>query len=529
MASYIAIYLRLSLEDADLKDGEQKDESNSIHSQRLLLQQYIGEKADFAGLPVLEFVDDGYTGTNFERPQFQRMLAMIRSGEISCVIVKDLSRFGRNYLEVGDYLEHIFPFLGVRFIAVNDQYDSNSYLGTTGGVDVAFRNLVYQRYSQDLSEKVKSAMHMKMTKGKYVTHCPYGYQKKPGVKHTMILDPVTAPVVRQIFEAAIAGKKSTEIAMMLNDQRIPTPMEYKKLSRKGMHNETMWSHQAVLRIIKDYKYTGAMVNFKCENATIRAKAQRRMGPEEWVVVEDSHEAIVTHEEYELANASIRKVKAFTPVHSDQKDRVYYCAYCGRRLRKTYGLDEYYSCATQLYRSGCECSEIYWSKSDLEAVILAAYKAQLALMHQEHKLTRKPQADPLVECRQKQRQISGQVAACSSQNLQLYEQYKAGSFDKEAFLEQKAALTERKGRLENELLELQEAEGRLIHQLNEQSQRSQVFAASESKLQASDEELKVMMYEAIDKVVVYASREIEIHWKLNNSFENITQTKGNKVS
>ena len=252
MMRCIAAYLRLSQDDVDIGSNSLKDESDSIHSQRLLIQQYRKEHTDLSNLPVIEFVDDGYTGTNFDRPEFQRMIEKVRSGEVVCIIVKDLSRFGRNYLEVGDYLEHIFPFLGVRFISVNDHYDSKSYMGTTGGIDVAFRNLIYQRYSQDLSEKVKSAMHLKMSRGQYVTHCPYGYKKKQGVKHEMIPDPVTAPIVREIFEATIGGMKSTEIAAMLNAKQVPTPMEYKKVNRK-MHSDAMWSHQAVLRIIKEYK------------------------------------------------------------------------------------------------------------------------------------------------------------------------------------------------------------------------------------------------------------------------------------
>ena len=154
----LALYLRLSQEDEAAR-GKLKDESNSIHSQRLLLRQYVKEHEDLACLPIREFVDDGFSGTNFDRPQFQQMMAQVKAGEVGCILVKDLSRFGRNYLEVGDYLEHIFPFLGVRFIAVNDHFDSQEYVGMTTGIEVAFRNLVYQRYSQDLSEKVKSAMH----------------------------------------------------------------------------------------------------------------------------------------------------------------------------------------------------------------------------------------------------------------------------------------------------------------------------------------------------------------------------------
>lgn len=517
--SYLAMYLRLSQDDVDIKTDGLKDESDSIHSQRLLIKRYVHEHADLNRLPILEFVDDGYTGTNFERPGFQRMMSQIRAGSISCVIVKDLSRFGRNYLEVGDYLEHIFPFLNIRFIAVNDHYDSNGYIGTTGGIDVAFRNLIYQRYSQDLSEKVKSAMHMKMAKGKYITHCPYGYMKKPGVKHEMIPDPVTAPVVRKIFLAAISGKKSTEIAAMLNDMDIPTPMVYKNLSRKDMHNDAMWSHQAVIRIIKDYKYTGAMVNFKCENETIRASVQRRRKPEEWVVVENQHPPIVSHEEYEEANATLRKVKYTGFKVSDQRDRVYYCAHCGRRLRKTYGSDEYYSCATKLYRPDSVCSEIYWSRTEIEKVVLEAYKAQLALMNDAYqKVQAADKEDPLALCRNRQKKVLSEIEACNAQNLQLYEQYREGILDKNAFLEKKELNLQRRNQLEGRLSELQIEEEEMLKRKKEFAMQTQALKESRSLLTIPDEELRTLMYDAIEKVVVHGNREIDIRWKFSIPFQ-----------
>lgn len=524
MSLHIAMYLRLSQEDVDKKNNMLKDESNSIRSQRLLVQRHIQEHSEFADCSVMEFVDDGYTGTNFERPQFQRMITLIRSGEIQCVVVKDLSRFGRNYLEVGDYLEHIFPFLGVRFIAINDHYDSADYIGTTGGVDVAFRNLVYQQYSQDLSQKVKAAMHMKMARGQYVTHCPYGYKKVPGEKHRMVIDPVTAPVVREIFMAAIAGKKSTEIASALNERRIPTPMEYKKLSRKDVQNEAMWSHQAVLRIIKDYKYTGAMVNFKCENQTIRARVQKKNSADEWVVVENSHEPIVSHEEYESANALIRKVKAHRTVQHERTDRVYYCGHCGRRLRKTFGTDEYYSCATTLYRKDAECSAIHWSRTDLEQVVLSAYKAQIAVMEKQYrKMSKQKKTDPLEKCRESQKGLLKELSLIAEQNLRLYEDYKEGKFDAESFLEKKNRMFVKKKQMEEKLAEFQKQEEALLQQRElDKEQMSRLQGAFSVKGQP-DEELVKEMYRLIDKVIVYSNREIEIFWKLNDCFQ--TTMKG----
>lgn len=176
MKKSIGIYLRLSLEDVDKRTNKAKDESNSIVAQRQLIQRHIEQNPYLSNLPQMEFCDDGFSGTNFERPDFQRMIDLIRAGEIHIVIVKDLSRFGRDYLEVGDYLEHIFPFLGVRMISINDHYDSEKYLGNTAGMDIAFRNLIYDYYSKDLSKKVKSAMRTKQRNGGYITCCTYGYK-----------------------------------------------------------------------------------------------------------------------------------------------------------------------------------------------------------------------------------------------------------------------------------------------------------------------------------------------------------------
>lgn len=162
-----AAYLRTSLEDFNRAHGL-ADQSQSISNQRKVILEYVQHNPEFSEVQIREFIDDGLTGTNTDRPQFQAMIEAARRGEVKCIIVKDLSRFGRNYLDVGDYLEHIFPFLGVRVIAVNDGYDSKQYEGKTGGMDIAFRNFMYENYSRDLSIKVRSAMHSRMKKGRVV-------------------------------------------------------------------------------------------------------------------------------------------------------------------------------------------------------------------------------------------------------------------------------------------------------------------------------------------------------------------------
>lgn len=223
----IGKYIRLSQADQDLMKKENKSESESISHQKALIQNFINDSIELKDSMQYEFFDDGYFGTNFKRPSFEQLLEKIKKGEINCVIVKDFSRFGRDYIELGDYLERIFPFMGVRFISINDHYDSLDYKGTTGGLDVVMKNIVYDYYSKDLSMKVKTAKYQKMKQGKYLGgHVPYGLMKDPKDKHKLITDPEAAAVVREIFDMAIAKMRLIDMARTLNERGVETPGQY---------------------------------------------------------------------------------------------------------------------------------------------------------------------------------------------------------------------------------------------------------------------------------------------------------------
>lgn len=518
--SLVALYLRLSLEDVGVRGTGNKDESDSITNQRSIGLSFIQSHPELSKYKVIEFVDDGYTGTNFDRPDFKRMMEMVRSGEIICIVVKDFSRFARNYIDAGDYLEHIFPMMGVRFISINDHYDSNNYIGTTGGMDVAFRNFMHELHSLDTSKKVKKAQHMLMQKGKYVTHCPYGYTKPKGKKHKMIIDPETAPVVRDIFRWAIEGKKTTEIARILNERKIPTPMQYKNLSRKDLSNDAMWSHQSVLRIIKDYKYTGAMVTFKCYNETIRAKAQKRNDPKDYVVHEDMHEAIVSHDDYYAANDSLRKVKDHIRVPSDLHDRVFYCGHCGRRLRKTFGTDVYYSCATQMYIKGAVCAEIRLRKTDIEEILLSTYKRQLQIISEQYrKEIEASRPDVLSPLKTKHKSLSVQIKGIGGEVTSLYEKYRSDALSREDFLRIKGELAEEKKKMQDELAKI---ESEIEHETLERQKNSamlQTMADIANAPEVSDDDLRRRMYDDIEKVIVFDNDTIDIVWKLDVDFNS----------
>ena len=224
----ICLYVRLSIEDDDVSGSAFKTESGSITTQRALLHDYIKNRKEFKGCKVIEKCDDGFSGTHFDnRPQFTEMIELAKKGKIDCIIVKDFSRFGRDYVELGNYLEQLFPFMGVRFISVNDNYDSAELAeGTTGGLDVAFKNLIYDYYSREMSRKQRIAWQRMAEQGQYNSTCAlYGYRKSKEDKHKLVIEPEEAEVVREIVNMKIAGTGTTLIERALNDRGIPCPTE----------------------------------------------------------------------------------------------------------------------------------------------------------------------------------------------------------------------------------------------------------------------------------------------------------------
>jgi DNA invertase Pin-like site-specific DNA recombinase len=521
MEQHIGIYLRVSLEDFDLKKNIHKDESNSIFGQRTMVKKYILADDSLKNLPFTEFVDDGFTGTNFERPAFQRMLEQIKSGQISCVIVKDLSRFGRNYLEVGDYLEHLFPFLGIRFIAINDNYDSEDYAGTNVGIDIAFKNILHDYYSRDLSIKVRSAQRSRMKTGKYVNVPPYGYQRDPEDKHHLITDPKTAPVVRKIFEMIIAGNSTSEVAAYLNENHVPTPLQAKGVKRReGMLCEKplMWSHNAVLNILGNYKYVGAMVNHTRENRKLRDKAQRPVPQEDWIVNEGMHEAIVSHEEFHKARQSLRNVRKYSRKTADMTNCVYYCGHCGRRLRKTYGLTTYLTCQTFKYIPDAECQSIRWTLPDIEQTVMEAFKVQLLFLNSMKKGKKQVKNDPGKDFIAEMARIKQQLEKCQNEKVQLYTEYRLGKLSKDGFIVKKAAMTKEADELTQLMQQTRDAYEQYLAEKSEEAERQAVIDQYAGYVGMSEEELVALMYQGIDRVLVFNDNHIEVIWKFQDIFE-----------
>lgn len=248
------LYLRLSRDDGD------KEESGSITGQRELLRDYISQHPELLEYAIR--IDDGFSGSTFERPGFQKMIEDVKSGRTDCIIVKDLSRFGRDYLVVGNYISRVFPFLGVRFIAVNDGFDS-SRPQDIDSLDTSFKTLIYDLYSRELSGKVKNAKRMRAEKGLFLSpFAPYGYVKDPEDKNRLVIDNGAADIVRKIFSLTIDGVRPSEIAAMFNRDGVPTPMLYKRAAGcsrdrwPSIHDENFWTQRTIIKILRDERYIG---------------------------------------------------------------------------------------------------------------------------------------------------------------------------------------------------------------------------------------------------------------------------------
>ena len=516
MPKAIALYLRLSQEDVDIRRNAAKDESNSISAQRSLITRHIDETPDLCNLPRLEFCDDGFSGTNFSRPDFQRMIELTKQGEIGCIIVKDLSRFGRDYLEVGDYLEHIFPFLGIRFSSVNDHYDSSAHDGKTVGMDITFRNLIYDYYSKDLSSKVKTAMRSKQEKGEFITCFTYGYKPSPENKHKMVIDEPAAEIVREIFDAVIAGKTTSEIAANLNARGVPTPNEHKGVRRKDK-GEPQWTHPRITYMIRNIKYTGVMTNHTRESRFIRDKNQRRVPMSEWIIHPDAHEAIISREKWEQANEMLRNPKKVVKAVLEQPDRVYYCAHCGRKLRKTYGSDQYYSCVSAKYQHDSECSDIRLKRSEMEDILVEALRAQINFVKQTRQTAKKEKVSPSVECYRAITQVDKELAQLQNKKLERYEAYRSGEISREDFIKAKDQITTQADELTAKKEQLEREYQAMLQAKQHEAETKAEFSQAEKVLADFDAGLREHLYEAIEQVIVTTNEQIEIKWVFADIF------------
>ena len=373
------IYARLSRDDGD------KLESDSIINQKALIRDFLSKHPEIHA--VSEKTDDGYSGVNFDRPAFQEMMDEIRSGKINCVVVKDLSRFGRNYIEAGNYIERVFPFLGVRFIAINDNYDSLDR-NQSDSLIIPFKNLINDAYCKDISVKIRSQLEIKRKKGQFLgAFAVYGYLKDEEDHNKLVVDAYASEIVRAIFKWKRQGMSQGRIADKLNMQGVLCPMEYKiSLGMKvqtnfRVHKKALWSQTAVTRILSNEIYTGVLVQGKQGTPNYKIKKILPKDEAEWIRVEGAVPAIIDRDTFDSVQMILKKDIRIAP-----EEEVVYplsgylkCGDCGQNMvRKSYNAGgkaySYFICSTRKAGKGCSTHTI--REDELMDMVLQSVSKQV---------------------------------------------------------------------------------------------------------------------------------------------------------
>ena len=327
-------YVRLSKADLD-RDGMAKSESDSVTNQRLLIERFIKEQPDMKLCGV--YIDDGFTGTNFDRPKMKELMADVDAGKIDCIVVKDLSRFGRERIETGTYIAKTFKEKGVRFIAINDHYDTLTADGAETHIVMPIKALTNDSFSRDISIKVRSSQSVKRERGEYVgSFAPYGYKKTDNNRNLLEPDPVAAEIVKDIFAKKISGYSASGIAAELNETGVPSPAEYKRMqgerfstgfSRGG---KSKWSAQTIIRILKNEVYIGNLAQGKRERVSYKVRKEIAVPMAQWVRCENTHEAIVSQTVYDTVQVLLRRdtMRGGEGRESYLYSGMLFCADCG---------------------------------------------------------------------------------------------------------------------------------------------------------------------------------------------------------
>jgi DNA invertase Pin-like site-specific DNA recombinase len=527
MIKYLYKYYRISLDD----EGEA--ESNSITSQRQIVEGHITAHADLSQMPSIEVVDDGHTGTNFDRPGAKQLFEAIRRGEVGCIVVKDLSRFGRKYLEVSKYLEQLFPYLGIRFIAVGDGYDSDNHKGSTPDIDVPVRNMLNALYSKDVSKKVKSAKQTQTRQGKCINaFAPYGYKKNPEDKHSLIIDEPAAQVVRRIYALYLDGKGPREIARTLNSEGVLTPSEYKRSNGSNMSIQSvtgaLWSDGSVINILRNEAYNGVMIFGKVAMGELGTGKRIHKPKEDWIRVESAYPAIITQE---MWDAAVSKRDGWESKRRGKPDttRILYkkvrCGYCNHILRYRSGgrhLD--YTCDTPKYTDEYGCQSGRYDEQVIVRAVKSVLQAQIKFMLDMEQLSRnmkKASKQSTLSAQASAEQLDREMEQLQITKRKLYERYKNGSLDKDAYFREREAV-------DNKISEMAVERESLHSDNNEQDKAvssAHHFFSTFMAYQDEAEPSAVMVNAMVEAVHVFDKDRFEITFTFGDELERaISQIK-----
>ena len=533
------MYLRISLDD------DTQDVSNSVVNQQDLLSAYVAADPVLSAGEVLVFADDGWSGTNFERPQVKALLDLVRRGGVQNIVVKDLSRWGRNYPEVSEYLDQIFPFLGVRFISVNDQYDSNDHKGQTAPMGVAFSSIVHDIYSKELSVKVKQAHVSKAKKGEYVVGTvPYGFIRPKEKDNRLIIDEAAAIVIRRIFDMASEGMQNTKIVATLNAEGIDSPLEHRRrngrstLALRPKAGRSFWDAHMLYRILGDERYTGTLVYAKTKkvsrNATGGKKREIKLPEAEWIRVPDALPAIISAELFEKVNERRRKNKRGsqsgernTQPRSPFVGKII-CGHCGQKLSLSQTRNPFFRCLSVKRNTGLGCYGGMVRVNDLNEVLLATVKleAQKALdlieQRQSQKQAHSPVSAEKDSVSSEIKRLTANIALLEQRGMALYEAFAEGTVDRESYVTAKVTNGADLEATQNRIAELNQRLATI--EMTDASQPSVVNETALHRiLTATEATGKVMSL--LDRMIIYDGGRIEVRFVFSNPLTTNEKMEG----
>ena len=519
-------YLRLSHEDGD------KEESNSITGQKNLIRDYLNHHPEIVECGMK--VDDGFSGSSFERPAFQEMMADVKAGKINCIVVKDLSRFGRNYLDAGEYIERIFPFLGIRFIAINDNYDSLHRNNQSDEFVIPFKNLINEAYCRDTSVKIRSQLEIKRRRGDFIgSFAVYGYLKDPENKNHLVIDEFAADVVRDIFRWKIEGISAGDIADRLNRDGILAPLDYKK--SQGLHFATpfginarsSWNATTILRILKNPIYTGVLEQGKNTTPSYKVKRRIEKPREEWNVVKGMHEAVIDQHDFEV----VQKVLSMDTRTSPGNDAVelfsgmVYCGECGAAMvRKTVPSGKkkyiYYVCAAHKNEKTCYAHSL--RDRILEEIILESVKRQVQNVLGMEKILELTETAILQQAGVKKHQgrldkKNEEIGRYQRLLCSLYENLTEGVIDREEYRGLKTNYTALLSEAERQAEAIRTEIGRIMESGVEGNSWIDQFRKYQNLTMLD----RAVVVSLIERILIYKDKQVEIVYNWQDEYQWLT--------
>lgn len=533
-----AIYARLSVENSG-KD----DDGNSLNNQIDVCRDYI------SGCPYLTLVqtysDNGKTGTVFDRPSWNLLMEDVKSGKIQCIVVRDLSRFGRDYIEAGNYLEKIFPALGTRFISVKENFDNFLCDGSVESLSVTLQNLVNAMYSRDISKKVSTALNIQMESGTFVTrHLPYGYIWNED-KTAFAIDEAVAPYVRQIFQWKAEGVSPYDICERLNNAGVIIPEDYKhEIGQRNGDRKTQgrWGTSTLQSILTNRAYIGELIIRKTEMALYKGIKRRHTSPDEWIVTQDAHPAIIDRELFEQVQQIMRgaRDRRAERMQESVEERaklvdlfngILFCGDCGKRIyfkrqQMDYKVPFYagvYECSTVVRRLPEPCTRKYTRQTDLEERVLNAIRDQLQVALDYEKLLKLLRGSSgELGIREKHNaaisSIKIRLNALNKKRTGLYEDYAEGILDEEEYIFAKQAFEEQYEKLNQLLDEAIQRKTSFVESISPDNKWLSMMRGATGLTKLTQELVDAM----IEKIVLYKGGRIEVIFNYSDVFEEMCE-------